>query len=581
MSNQLSDRTKKGKGFRDLKITTTMISMIMISLVGLLIVSLVGVIGMYQAKEGQGILYTDRFQHQTNILEVKSDFYNMRANYTKILDNKEYTDKQYKQVQKGKNSVTTGLNEFSQRTLDTKEQKLFEELQRSIDTYFQDIEQIMAVKKNTGTYDTEERGRINKSSTAIVTMLTTISDYNNEQSANLYQNTQNEIKMRTIVLITVLALVLAVLITISFAAIRNIRSRMSTITKYCEEITQGNLTTALDPALLKGNNEIAVIARAIQQMTDLTSMVITGVINESRQINQLSDQTNHNMTDLNERIRDVSATVEQLSAAMEETSAYTENMNHSAEEMQRAAEYISVKTQERAQSAYDTSVKAETLKQAASQSNKAAKEIYQKANEKMTEALERAKAVDQIRILSQSILEITAQTNLLALNASIEAARAGESGRGFAVVANEIRKLADGSKHAVDQIQSVTQEVVQSVENLTTNAEELLHFLQAQVGKDYQLLEDTAGQYYNDAVEHTNTVNDLNATSKQVNETIQTMVRAIHEIATASEQSAISTQHIAENMVSSTEKSREVAYQSDQVKESAARLNELVAGFKI
>lgn len=161
MSNQLSDRTKKGKGFRDLKITTTMISMIMISLVGLLIVSLVGVIGMYQAKEGQGILYTDRFQHQTNILEVKSDFYNMRANYTKILDNKEYTDKQYKQVQKGKNSVTTGLNEFSQRTLDTKEQKLFEELQRSIDTYFQDIEQIILVKKNTGTYDTEEVGSIN------------------------------------------------------------------------------------------------------------------------------------------------------------------------------------------------------------------------------------------------------------------------------------------------------------------------------------------------------------------------------------------------------------------------------------
>lgn len=147
MSNKLSDRTKKGKGFRDLKVTTTMISMIVISLVGLLIVSLVGVIGMYQAKEGQGILYVNRFQHQTNILEVKSDFYNMRANYTKILDNKEYTDKQYKQVQKGKDSVTTGLNEFSQRNLDAKEQKMYEELRGSIDTYYQDIEQIMAVKK--------------------------------------------------------------------------------------------------------------------------------------------------------------------------------------------------------------------------------------------------------------------------------------------------------------------------------------------------------------------------------------------------------------------------------------------------
>nr|WP_244316239.1 methyl-accepting chemotaxis protein [Paenibacillus brasilensis] len=382
----------------------------MISLVGLLIVSLVGAFGMYQAKEGQGILYVDRFQHQTNILEVKSDFYNMRANYTKVLDNNEYTDKQYKQVQKGKDSVSSGLSKFSQKNLDSQEQKLYEELRSSINTYYQDIEQIMAVKKNTGTYDKEERGRINTSSTAIVKILTDISDYNNEQSANLYQNTQNEINMRTIILIVILALVLAVLSMISFSTIRNIRSRMSAITKYCEEITQGNLTAALDPSLLKGNNEIAVIACAIQQMTDSTSMVITGVINEPRQINQLSDQTNHNMTDLNERIRDVSATVEQLSAAMEETSAYTENMNHSAGEMQRAAEYISVKTQERARSAYDTSLKAEALKHEASESNKASKEIYRKTSEKMKEALEQAKAVYQIRILSQSILEITAQT---------------------------------------------------------------------------------------------------------------------------------------------------------------------------
>lgn len=64
----------------------------------------------------------------------------------------------------------------------------------------------------------------------------------------------------------------------------------------------------------------------------------------------------------------------------------------------------------------------------------------------MSEALERATAVDQIGILSQSILDVTAQTNLLALNASIEAARAGEAGRGFAVVASEIRKLADDSR---------------------------------------------------------------------------------------------------------------------------------------
>ncbi|MDR6723325.1 methyl-accepting chemotaxis protein [Paenibacillus amylolyticus] len=571
----------KRRGIKHLRLTTTLILMLAVSLVGLFILFLSGIFGMNEVKEGQGKLYTDRFLHQTNILEIKADFYNMRANYTKLLDKQEYTDKQYEQVQKNKSNVMAGMDEFSARSLDPTEQEIFTDLQAKLEVYDQDIERIMDVKKTTGTYDDEERNRINKSSTVIVETITKLSTYIEEESAKLYDAAQETIREKAVLLSIVLISSFAILGAVSFITIRNIILRMRAINHYCAEVTQGNLTATLDPNILQGNNEISVIARGIHSMTGATSTVITSVVQESRQINEMSDLTNQNMSELNERIREVSATVEELSATMEETSAYTENMNQSVNEVLRATEYISSRTKEEAESANVTSDKAEALKQEASESSKAAQDMYTSASAKMNEALERANAVDQISVLSQSILDITAQTNLLALNASIEAARAGEAGRGFAVVAEEIRKLADGSRVAADQIRHVTSEVTESVAHLSSSAKEMLAFMYNQVGSDYQLLENTAGQYYNNAVDQANTVNDLHKTAQEVNQTVDTLVRAIHEIATASEQSAASSQHIAEHMVSSTEQSLQVADQSDQVKESASRLNDLVKGFKV
>ncbi|MER1955909.1 MAG: methyl-accepting chemotaxis protein [Solibacillus sp.] len=79
------------------------------------------------------------------------------------------------------------------------------------------------------------------------------------------------------------------------------------------------------------------------------------------------------------------------------------------------------------------------------------------------------KDTKEIQDFAKLIGAIADQTNLLALNASIEAARAGEHGKGFAVVAAEVRKLAEQSKQALEQINGKVSDIVQHMERVATN----------------------------------------------------------------------------------------------------------------
>lgn len=129
---------------------------------------------------------------------------------------------------------------------------------------------------------------------------------------------------------------------------------------------------------------------------------------------------------------------------------------------------------------------------------KLAKELSKTAANSLTasetmkqSAVQLQQKTDEVRSITNIILNISSQTNLLALNASIEAARAGEAGKGFAVVADEIRGLAEQTKNATVNIASILDTLVQQAQEVSDQIDGNVSVTEAQ-GK---LIEETSEQF--------------------------------------------------------------------------------------
>lgn len=184
-------------------------------------------------------------------------------------------------------------------------------------------------------------------------------------------------------------------------------------------------------------------------------------------------------------------------------------MNDTAIEIRHASEEIVNKAQVGAGNVAEIIRRANCLNADANTSKQVAIDLYGQTKENLEGTMEKSKTVDRIRVLSETILQITSQTNLLVLNTAIESVRAEKVGRGFAVVADEIRKLAEDSKKESSEIQAVTNIVTDSVESLNGSSRDMLEFINTQVISGYDILVKTGKQYRDDSIFFSEMVTNL------------------------------------------------------------------------
>lgn len=378
------------------------------------------------------------------------------------------------------------------------------------------------------------------------------------------------------IIIAIVSIILAAVL-IAIVASR-IAGPIKKSANYLDIIAEGNFLIDVDKSMMSRKDEIGIIATGIETMKESLKSLAMEITLEADSILHKVNVVSADMNHLSDNLEGISATTEELSANTEETAAATEEMTATSQEIARAAQTIAESSGKGAMAARDISLRAEDTKEKTDLSIQKATAMMMETEGRLKDAIERSKVVEQINVLSASIMDITEQTNLLALNASIEAARAGEAGKGFSIVAKEIGKLADQSKSAVKQITEVTSEVVEAVENLSNSADILLTFVSTDVASDYENMLGVAKKYNEDAKFVDDLVTEFSATSEELLASIENMTQAIDGVAIAANESANGTTEIA-NMVSEAnmdsnnimDKVKETKVSSDSLKNEVSK----------
>ena len=377
----------------------------------------------------------------------------------------------------------------------------------------------------------------------------------------------------TIVLVAI-ACIVAVLIGLGISL--NITRSMSSIIKRLKKVAEGDLTVQMNT---KGNSEFAMLNRHIENMIENTRKLIVevdeivNVVNLSAEdVEGVSGQLEQSSNGILEALEEIDIGVSQQANDAQDCLLQMDNLSQTIEDVTDKID--------------NTSATSETTKEIVLKSI-STMEVLSNQTKDTIEVTSKVKSDVKVLEISSSeikkfvsiIADIAEQTNLLSLNASIEAARAGEAGRGFSVVAEEIRKLADGSRQAAEEINKVV-EIIEKQTHETVGTAAKAEKIVEEQAETVNATKEAFQKIYQATEEVISCVDDVKEKVKGMDKERAGTLEAISSISAVSEETAASSSNVFSIAESQKETVALLTKASDELKVNMEELKLAVSVFK-
>ncbi len=568
----------KMKILNNIKISTQLITMNVITGILMLSIGLIGIFNTRNMNEVSNTLYYENVLGISCISEIDKGLANIHLTL-KIINNQQTPENTLKGLDDYRKSVNDKVQEYNGAMTLEEDINMAKEFNENFNKYFISVDEYLNLlakdDKDNRNKKLEELDKIKLSMDLSVQKLI---DANEKWAKESIEKNENNYKKATKGSILIVGTSLLILIVFGTIIIKFIAVYVRKIQGMAKRLGEYDFSHGIEA---KGNNEFAKAAKSLNNAQENVKELVKILIDGVQDMSAASEELSATVDEVSNRFNNISVSSEEINLVVQETSATSQEVSASIEEISSSIAVLANKAVEGNLNSEDINRRAEEIQKNTQETFARSNEMYSSVEEKILKEREKGKVVEKIREMAEAIEDISNQTNLLALNAAIEAARAGESGKGFAVVAEEVRKLAERSSEEVKNVKETIDKVQDAFKGLSDSSYELLEFMNDKVKGNLQGTIDVAKQYGDDGIFIRDMSQELASMSEEISATMGEVSGAVNNVSESTQNGAENLQKIKEGIDESTKAINQVAQTAQSQAELAQNINEMVMKFKI